>query len=68
VDWTLSQGSHRALEFLNGNSIDFGSSAGAAALIAKSNGNPIYGVWTALVSPRHADGLVSARRVHRRHW
>ena len=57
VDWTLSQGSNRALEFLNANAVDFGSSAGAAALIAKSNGNPIYGVylyskpeWTALVT------------------
>ncbi len=57
VDWTLSQGSNRALEFLNANSVDFGSSAGAAALIARSNGNPIEGVylyskpeWTALVT------------------
>ncbi len=57
VDWTLSQGSNRALEFLNANAVDFGSSAGAAALIAKSNGDPIYGVylyskpeWTALVT------------------
>ncbi len=57
VDWTLSQGSNRALEFLNSNAVDFGSTAGAAALIAKSNGNPIYGVylysrpeWTALVT------------------
>lgn len=57
VEWLLSQGSNRALEFLNGNSIDFGSSAGAAALISRSNGNPIYGVylyskpeWAALVT------------------
>jgi len=57
VDWVLSQGSNRALEFLNSNSVDFGSTAGAAALIAASNGTPIYGVylyskpeWTALVT------------------
>ncbi len=57
VDWTLSQGSNRALEFLNAGAVDFGSSAGAAALIARSNGTPIYGVylysrpeWTALVT------------------
>ncbi len=57
VEWLLSQGSNRALEFLNGNAVDFGSSAGAAALISRSNGNPIYGVylyskpeWAALVT------------------
>jgi sulfonate transport system substrate-binding protein len=57
VDWVLSQGSNKALEFLNGNSIDFGSTAGSAALLAKANGNPIKAVyiysrpeWTALVT------------------
>jgi sulfonate transport system substrate-binding protein len=57
VEWVLSLGSNKALEFLNGNSIDFGSSAGAAALLAKSNGVPIKAVyifdkpeWTALVT------------------
>ncbi len=57
VEWLLSQGSNRALEFLNGNAVDFGSSAGAAALISRANGNPIYGVylyskpeWAALVT------------------
>ena len=59
VSWLLSQGSNRALEFLNGNAVDFGSTAGAAALISRSNGNPIYGVylyskpeWTALVTQK----------------
>src|SRR5690242_236765 len=59
VDWVLSQGSNKALEFLNGNSIDFGSSAGAAALLAKANGNPIKSIyiysrpeWTALVTQK----------------
>lgn len=57
VEWVLSQGSNKALEFLNSKSIDFGSTAGAAALIAKSNGSPIESVyiyskpeWTALVA------------------
>jgi sulfonate transport system substrate-binding protein len=59
VEWVLSQGSNKALEFLNGNSIDFGSSAGSAALLAKANGNPIKAVyiysrpeWTALVTQK----------------
>jgi sulfonate transport system substrate-binding protein len=57
VEWVLSLGSNKALEFLNGNSVDFGSSAGAAALLAKANGAPIKAVyifdkpeWTALVT------------------
>ncbi len=57
IDWVLSLGSNKALEFLNGSSIDFGSTAGAAALLGKANGNPIKSVyvyskpeWTALVT------------------
>ena len=57
VEWVLSQGSNKALEFLNGRSLDFGSTAGAAALIGKANGNPIKSIyvyskpeWTALVT------------------
>lgn len=57
VTWVQSAGSNKALEFLNAGSIDFGSTAGAAALIARSNGNPtkLVGVfsrpeWTALVT------------------
>jgi sulfonate transport system substrate-binding protein len=57
VEWVLSLGSNKALEFLNGNNVDFGSSAGAAALLAKANGAPIKAVyifdkpeWTALVT------------------
>ncbi|MFP7492302.1 aliphatic sulfonate ABC transporter substrate-binding protein [Terribacillus saccharophilus] len=62
VTWTLSQGSNKALEFLNSNSVDFGSTAGSAALLAKANGNPIEGVylaskpeWTALVTTKDSD-------------
>lgn len=57
VTWTLSQGSNKALEFLNSNSVDFGSTAGAAALMSKATGAPIKNVyiyskpeWTALVT------------------
>ncbi len=56
VEWTQSLGSNKALELLNSNSVDFGSTAGAAALIGKANGNPIKAIyvysrpeWTALV-------------------
>lgn len=59
VKWTLSAGSNRALEYLNANSIDIGSTAGLAALLAKANGNPIRTTyvfsrpeWTALVVPK----------------
>jgi sulfonate transport system substrate-binding protein len=57
VEWAKSLGSNKALEFLASKSVDFGSTAGAAALIAKANGNPIRAVyvyskpeWTALVT------------------
>lgn len=57
VEWVLSQGSNKALEFLNSSSIDFGSTAGAAALMAKANNAPVESIylyskpeWTALVT------------------
>jgi sulfonate transport system substrate-binding protein len=57
IRWVQSAGSNKALEFLNAGSLDFGSSAGAAALIAKVNGNPLRSIyvysrpeWTALVT------------------
>jgi sulfonate transport system substrate-binding protein len=59
VKCVLSAGSNRALEYLNAGSIDIGSSAGLAALLAKANGNPITAPyifsrpeWTALVVRR----------------
>lgn len=59
VRWTQSLGSNKALEFLNGGAIDFGSSAGAAALLARLNGNPVKAIyaysqpeWTALVTTK----------------
>ena len=45
VRWVQSLGSNKALEFLNAGSIDFGSTAGAAALIGKINGNPIKSIY-----------------------
>ncbi len=57
VEWVKSLGSNKSLELLNSKSVDFGSTAGAAALIARSNGNPIRSIyvyskpeWTALVT------------------
>ena len=57
VEWVLSLGSNKALEFLRAKAVDFGSTAGAAALIGRANGNPIKSVylysnpeWTALVT------------------
>lgn len=57
ITWVQSAGSNKALEFLNAGAIDFGSTAGSAALVAKINGNPITSIysyskpeWTALVT------------------
>ena len=45
IRWVQTLGSNKALEFLNAGSIDFGSSAGSAALVAKINGNPIKSIY-----------------------
>ena len=57
VRWVQTLGSSKALEFLNAGSIDLGSTAGSAALVARINGNPIKSIyvysrpeWTALVT------------------
>jgi sulfonate transport system substrate-binding protein len=59
IVWVQSAGSNKALEFLNAGSIDFGSTAGSAALVAKITGNPIKSIyvysrpeWTALVTTK----------------
>ncbi len=56
VTWVLSAGSNKANEALRSNGLDFGSTAGSAALVARANGTPIKIVdvyskpeWTALV-------------------
>jgi len=62
VEWTLSAGSNKANEFLRSDAIDFGSTAGSAALLAKANGSEIQTVyiysqpeWTALVVKSDSD-------------
>jgi sulfonate transport system substrate-binding protein len=67
VTWVQSQGSNKALEFLNAGSLDFGSTAGAAALIGRINGNPVKSIyvysrpeWTALVT-REETGIASVK-------
>ncbi|MCB1412632.1 MAG: aliphatic sulfonate ABC transporter substrate-binding protein [Xanthobacteraceae bacterium] len=59
IRWVQSAGSNKALEFLNAGSIDFGSTAGSAALVARINGNPVKSIyvysqpeWTALVTAK----------------
>src|ERR1700674_2806121 len=63
IRWVQTLGSNKALEFLNAGSLDFGSTAGAAALVGKINGNPIKSIyvfsrpeWTALVTK---DGAIN---------
>jgi sulfonate transport system substrate-binding protein len=57
IRWVQTLGSNKALEYLNAGSIDFGSTAGSAALVARINGNPLKSIyvysrpeWTALVT------------------
>ena len=59
VKWVFSQGSNRSLEYLNGGSIDFASTAGLAAVLSRANGSPVKTVyiasrpeWTALAVPK----------------
>ena len=59
--WVQTLGSNKALEFLNAGSIDFGSTAGSAALLGRINGNPIKSIyvfskpeWTALATRKDA--------------
>ncbi|QNE42945.1 aliphatic sulfonate ABC transporter substrate-binding protein [Frigoribacterium sp. NBH87] len=58
VTWTQSAGSNKANELLRAGSVDVGSTAGSAALLARSNGSPIKTIdiysqpeWSALVVP-----------------
>lgn len=62
VTWTLSAGSNKGNEFLRSNVIDFGSTAGVAALLARANGTDQHTVylysqpeWTALVVTAESD-------------
>lgn len=58
VEWVQSAGSNKANEALRAGAIDVGSTAGSAALLARSNGSPIQVIalysqpeWAALVAP-----------------
>jgi sulfonate transport system substrate-binding protein len=58
VNWVKSAGSNKANEALRAGAIDVGSTAGSAALLARSNGSPIQTIdiysqpeWAALVVP-----------------
>ena len=62
VEWVQSLGSSKANEALRAGAIDFGSTAGSAALLARANGAPQQIVdvvaqpeWAALVVPAGSD-------------
>ena len=72
VTWVQSAGSNKANEFLRSGAVDVGSTAGSAALLARSNGSPIQTInvytqpnWSAILVPtgseiRTVDDLVGA--------
>ena len=58
VNWVQSAGSNKANEALRAGAIDIGSTAGSAALLARSNGSPIQAIdiysqpnWAAILVP-----------------
>jgi sulfonate transport system substrate-binding protein len=58
IEWAMSAGSNKAVEGLSNNTLDFGSTAGAAALLARAAKVPLKSIyvfsrpeWTALVIP-----------------
>ncbi|MEV7972930.1 aliphatic sulfonate ABC transporter substrate-binding protein [Cellulomonas sp. NPDC089187] len=62
VEWVQSAGSNKANEALRAGAVDVGSTAGSAALLARSNGSPIRTIdiysqpeWSALVVPAGSD-------------
>ncbi|MHA7263103.1 aliphatic sulfonate ABC transporter substrate-binding protein [Arthrobacter sp. TMN-37] len=62
VNWVQSAGSNKANEALRAGAIDVGSTAGSAALLARSNGSPIKTIeiysqpeWAALVTSAGSD-------------
>ena len=61
IEWVQSAGSNKSLEYLQANTVDFGSAAGAAALMARIGGAPVKAIyvfsrpeWTALVVPANS--------------
>ncbi|SMY11081.1 aliphatic sulfonate ABC transporter substrate-binding protein [Brevibacterium jeotgali] len=62
VEWVFSAGSNKANESLRAETVDIGSTAGSAALLARANGSPIKVVdlysqpeWSALVAGPDSD-------------
>ncbi|MBO3095992.1 aliphatic sulfonate ABC transporter substrate-binding protein [Cellulomonas dongxiuzhuiae] len=62
VNWVQSAGSNKANEALRAGAVDVGSTAGSAALLARSNGSPIHTIgiysqpeWAAIVVPATSD-------------
>ncbi len=62
VNWIQSAGSNKANEGLRAGALDVGSTAGSAALLARSNGSPIRTIsiytqpeWAAIVVPDGSD-------------
>jgi sulfonate transport system substrate-binding protein len=62
VNWIQSAGSNKANENLRNGAIDVGSTAGSAALLARSNGSPIQVIdiysqpnWAAIAVPAGSD-------------
>ncbi|NUU18696.1 aliphatic sulfonate ABC transporter substrate-binding protein [Cellulomonas humilata] len=62
VNWIQSAGSNKANEALRAGAVDVGSTAGSAALLARSNGSPIKTIdiysqpeWAAIVVPAGSD-------------
>jgi sulfonate transport system substrate-binding protein len=58
IEWVQSAGSNKALKSLQNGTVDFGSAAGGAALMARAAGGPVKAIyvfsrseWTALVVP-----------------
>ncbi|WP_166871846.1 aliphatic sulfonate ABC transporter substrate-binding protein [Salinibacterium sp. ZJ450] len=62
VNWVQSAGSNKANEALRAGAVDVGSTAGSAALLARSNGSPIQVIdiysqpeWAAIAVPATSD-------------
>jgi sulfonate transport system substrate-binding protein len=62
IEWVWSAGSNKANEWLRSDVVDLGSTAGSAALLARTNGSAIQTVylysqpeWAALVAPSGSD-------------
>src|ERR1700681_310902 len=57
VEWVLSLGSNKANQFLQAGVVQFGSTAGSAALLARAHRSPLKTVL--LCSPPESTGLVA---------